>query len=105
MKLNSLQMAQFVARGFLRFDAVVPDDINAQFMQEAGAVREDGNYKRVMQLLGEMIATNDIPEVRAGVPLGTAFAPGSALQRPICDIPSTKAFPSTGCSFATRICS
>ena len=86
MKLSSLQMAKFVARGFLRFDAVVPAAINAQFMQEAGTVREDGNYKRVMQLLGELIATNDIPEVPAGVPLSAAFAQGSALQK-LLDLP------------------
>ena len=38
--LNSAQMASFVARGFLRFDAAVPADINAQFMAEAGEVPE-----------------------------------------------------------------
>ena len=35
---NSAQMARFVAQGFLRFDGVVPDDINARFMAEAGEV-------------------------------------------------------------------
>ena len=38
--LSSAEMASFVARGFLRFDAVVPDVINDQFMKEAGRVRE-----------------------------------------------------------------
>jgi ectoine hydroxylase-related dioxygenase (phytanoyl-CoA dioxygenase family) len=32
--LTTLQMAEFVARGFLRFDAVVPEALNARFMQE-----------------------------------------------------------------------
>jgi hypothetical protein len=86
MQLTSQQMATFVARGFLRFDAVVPEEINAQFLREAGTAREDGGYARVMQLLGEMMATNDIPEVRAGVPLASVYRQGSALQR-ILDLP------------------
>ena len=32
--LTTDQMASFVARGFLRLDAVVPDDINEQAMNE-----------------------------------------------------------------------
>ena len=32
--LNSRQMAEFVARGFLRFDELVPDDINQAVMQD-----------------------------------------------------------------------
>ena len=32
--LNSHQMAEFVARGFLRFDELVPDDINQAVMRE-----------------------------------------------------------------------
>jgi hypothetical protein len=34
--LSSLDMARFVARGFLRFDSVVPAEINEQFLAEAG---------------------------------------------------------------------
>lgn len=39
--LSSQQMAQFVAKGFLRFDALVPDDINQAAMAEfdAGSVQ------------------------------------------------------------------
>lgn len=86
MKLTSQQMASFVARGFLRFDGVVPAEINEQFLREAGTAREDGEYARVLQLLGELMATNEIPEVRAGVPLASAYAQGSALQR-LLDLP------------------
>ena len=32
--LTTDQMASFVSRGFLRLDAVVPDDINAQALEE-----------------------------------------------------------------------
>ena len=34
--LGSLDMARFVARGFLRFDGVVPADINDQFLAIPG---------------------------------------------------------------------
>ena len=30
--LDSQRMAEFVARGFLKFDAIVPETINADFM-------------------------------------------------------------------------
>lgn len=80
-RLDSLQMAHFAARGFLRFDAVVPDDINAQFLADAGQAREEGSYARVMQLLGEMMASNALPEVAPGVPLASAYPQGSAIAR------------------------
>ena len=32
MLINSMDMAHFVARGFLRLDAVVPEDINQAFL-------------------------------------------------------------------------
>ena len=31
--LNSIQMAQFVARGFLRFDELIPKEINEAIMK------------------------------------------------------------------------
>ena len=39
--LNSRQMAEFVARGFLRFDEIVPDEINQATMSafEAGGIK------------------------------------------------------------------
>ena len=36
--LTTEQMAQFVARGYLRFDAVVPPDVNEQAMVELPAL-------------------------------------------------------------------
>ena len=41
-KLNSRQMAQFVARGFLRFDGLVPDTINQAIMAEIDAGTIEG---------------------------------------------------------------
>ena len=34
--LGATQMASFAARGFLRFDTVVPEAINTQFLDEVG---------------------------------------------------------------------
>ena len=58
--LTTRQMAEFAARGFLRFDGLVPDSINQRFLGEA---RE-----------------NEIPVVAAGTPLDAAYAPGSTLR-------------------------
>ncbi len=79
--LTSAQMASFVARGFLRFDQAVPDEINRQFMAEAGEVREAGDGKRLMAVYGEALAKNAIGEVAAGTPLAEAYAPQSALGK------------------------
>jgi hypothetical protein len=54
-------MAHFVARGFLRFDALVPDALNEAFVEAA----DEGT----------------IPQVRAGVPLSEAYAEQSVLGR------------------------
>ncbi len=79
--LSSTQMAEFVARGCLRFDAVVPDAINAQFMAEAGKVAEPVQGRGIRRAYGETLATNKIPEVNAGTPLAKAYAPDSALAK------------------------
>ena len=84
--LTSPQVASFVARGFLRFDAAVPPDINAQFMAEAGAVAEPASGTRVRRVLEETLAASQIPEVPAGTPLAEAYRPGSAVAR-LLDLP------------------
>ena len=85
--LKALDMARFVARGFLRFDAVVPDEINAQFLAEAGDIPGPGQKMR--RTYGEMLARSGIPEVPPGVPLGSAYPQGSAVQR-LLDLPLVK---------------
>jgi hypothetical protein len=84
--LTSAQVASFVARGFLRFDAAVPADINAQFLAEAGEVAEPANGAKLGRVLGEMLAASDLPEVPAGTPLAEAYPGGSALAR-LLDLP------------------
>src|SRR4051794_35362791 len=57
--LSSLQMAQFVARGFLRFDEFIPNDINDAIMKDidAGTVKAQA----------------------AGTPLSQCYPPPSAV--------------------------
>lgn len=57
--LTSPQMAHFAARGFLRFDELIPEEINRRFLEEADA--------------------GSLPVVPAGVPLAEAYPRGSAL--------------------------
>ena len=84
--LTSAQVASFVARGFLRFEAAVPADINAQFLAEAGQVAEPASGAKLGRVLGETLAASDLPEVPAGTPLAEAYPSGSALGR-LLDLP------------------
>ncbi|HZC16489.1 MAG TPA: hypothetical protein VE309_07000, partial [Caulobacteraceae bacterium] len=79
--LSSAQMARFVARGFLRFDAAVPEAINAQFMAEAGQAPELEPGDRFIKAQRQVLARSAIPEAPAGTPLAEVYAPESALGR------------------------
>jgi hypothetical protein len=79
--LSSAQMARFVARGFLRFDAVVPEAINAQFMAEAGEAAELEPGDRFIKAQRQVLAKSAIPEAPAGTPLAEVYDPQSALGR------------------------
>ena len=77
IKLTTAQMAEFAARGFLRFDAVVPDAINQQFLDDIAHASEQpdsvaGHYGRIMQ-------DSVVPLVNPGTPLQAAYPEGSAL--------------------------
>ena len=79
MKLTDHQMAEFAARGCLRFDALVPEEINQQFLTDIGAVEKTNetlmaHYAKVMQ-------SSSIPLVPAGTPLQSAYPEGSALEK------------------------
>nr|QQZ51011.1 hypothetical protein JKL49_07365 [Phenylobacterium glaciei] len=80
--LDSLAMARFTARGFLRFDGVVPEEINSQFLAEVGEAADPQPGRKVMRAFGELLLQAEIPEVAAG-----------ARCRP----PTRKAPPSAGC--------
>ena len=79
--LNSLDMARFVARGFLRFDGVVPDEINAQFLAEAGEADYPKPGRTMTRTYGDLLAKAQIPEVAPGAPLGSVYPQGSAIER------------------------
>ena len=79
--LNALDMARFAARGFLRMDGVVPDEINAQFLEEAGTPPDVAPGRKMMRTYGEMLARSGVPEVAAGTPLARTYAQGSAIAR------------------------
>ncbi|MGH7025180.1 MAG: phytanoyl-CoA dioxygenase family protein [Caulobacteraceae bacterium] len=83
--LTSAEVASFVARGFLRFDAAVPAEINDAFMAEAGGGVDFTQARAFFKSL----AANRIPEVRAGTPLADAYPMGSAPARLI-DLPRVK---------------
>jgi hypothetical protein len=79
--LSALDMARFTARGFLRMDAVVPEEINAQFLAQAGQAREPEPGRKVLGTYMELLANSGVPEVPPGVPLASAYAQGTALRR------------------------
>lgn len=79
--LGALDMARFVARGFLRFDAVVPDEINAQFLEEAGAASYPEPGQGMLRTYMELLAKARIPEIAPGTPLAAAYPQGSAVER------------------------
>jgi len=79
--LDAMTMASFAARGFLRFDGVVPEAINAQFLEEVGAPPAPAPGRRMMRTYGELLAQAAVPEVPAGTPLSRAYPQGSAIAR------------------------
>jgi hypothetical protein len=79
--LDALDMARFVARGFLRFDGVVPAEINDQFLSEAGEASYPQPGRKMLHTYGQLLANADIPEVAPGVPLAAAYPQGSAVER------------------------
>ncbi len=78
--LNSHQMASFAARGFLRMDAVVPDDINQQFLADIGHV-DESEVGSIAEHYGRIMSSSAIPIVSAGTRLSEAYPEDSALGK------------------------
>lgn len=79
INLTTAQMAHFAARGFIRFDAVVDEAINEQFLADIGKVPPGADsmiahYRNIM-------ASSVIPLVNPGTPLAQAYRQDSALGR------------------------
>ncbi len=77
--LNSQQMATFVARGFLRFDAAVPKAINEQFIDEVGRPPTPGAGMR--KAYARLLAGTGVPTVAAGTPLAQCYPADSAVTQ------------------------
>ncbi len=84
--LSDQQMATFTARGFLRFDAAAPDDINAQFLAEAGEAPEAEAGRKLRATYGTLLAESGVPEIAPGTPLFQAYPQGSAVEH-LLDLP------------------
>jgi hypothetical protein len=79
--LTTDQMASFVARGFLRLDAVVPDEINQQALAELPALYRSW-LDEFRGVAAGHVADRDGSELpRSGTPLHDAYAPESAFGR------------------------
>lgn len=75
--LTTQQMATFAARGFLRMDGIVPQEINQRFLDDIGEASPEpdsplGHYGNIMR-------SSVVPLVEAGTPLAEAYPQGSAL--------------------------
>ena len=83
--LTTDQMASFVARGFLRFDAVIPDDINQQALEELPRLFRTwlDEFRGVTGGAAPTdVDTNDEYQLpRSGTILHQAYAPDSAFGR------------------------
>lgn len=78
MKLNSQQMAEFAAKGYLRFDAAVPEALNTKFLEEIGHV-ELSEVEHPMSHYAKVMASSAIPVIRPGTQLKEAYPKESAL--------------------------
>lgn len=79
--LTTGEVASFVSRGFLRLDCAVPDDINAQAMDQLPAMFR-GWLNEFRAMLGAQDAENDgVPLPRSGTSLAEAYEPDSAFGR------------------------
>lgn len=72
--LSTLDVARFVADGFLRFDAVVPDELNRGVLDELAS------------MLGRPSHDPNGFQPRSGTPLSQCYPEGSAL-RAVCALP------------------
>ena len=82
--LKSPDMARFAARGFLRLDAQVPDEINTQFIDEVGRPPESPTQltrAKLKKTYARLIGASELPLVRAGTPLAEAYPQDCALDR------------------------
>lgn len=73
-RLTTLEMARFVAEGFLRFDALVPDDVNRRVIPELDALAR----AKLPQAAG-VRPTEDVDRPASATPLSGCYPPPSVL--------------------------
>ena len=77
-KLTTSQMARFAAKGYLRFDGVVPEKINASFLDDICSASLTPSS--VKDHYAQIKRSSVIPLVSPGTPLTEAYPEQSALQ-------------------------
>lgn len=77
--LTTTQMASFVARGFLRLEAVVPPEVNAQAMDQLPLLFRSWLDEFRAVLADQPTETLEAPLPRSGTCLFDAYAPDSAF--------------------------
>jgi Phytanoyl-CoA dioxygenase (PhyH) len=80
-RLSTEQMAGFVSRGFLAFEAVVPPDINAQAMEELPLLFRSWLNEFRAVLADRPGDDHEAPIPRSGTALADAYASDSAFGR------------------------
>jgi Phytanoyl-CoA dioxygenase (PhyH) len=81
LQLTTDQMASFVSRGFLRFESVVPDDINAHAMEELPKLFRAWLDEFRGINANRAVDDGEVPLPRSGTPLSLAYAADSAFGR------------------------
>ena len=90
--LTDLQMAEFVAKGFLIFENLIDNKTNLDFLKEIGHTppkkksKKNQNLKKentswLMEGYNDIMKTSSIPLVKAGTPLSKAYNKNSALKK------------------------
>ena len=74
-RLTTLEVAQFVADGFLRFDALVPDELNRRAVAELGVLAKT----KIPLALAIPAAEDKLDRPASGTPLSQCYAPPSAV--------------------------
>lgn len=88
LALTTLQMAEFVARGVLAFEGVVPEALNARFLEPLQAPLSDSK-RSLSQAYSLLIHNPSIPKISPGTSLAECFQPGDCLQE-IFNLPVVK---------------
>jgi hypothetical protein len=79
--LTTDQMADFVARGVLALEGVVPADVNAQAMEELPGLFRSWLHEFGSLQQGRTPDADGAPLPRSGTPVAEAYAPDSAFGR------------------------